>query len=115
MASTMGTAPRSPAQLTSTRSTSRNRIHPIDTSTASGRATRTSTTATPNAAAASASRRLGNTSRPSSRNNPICAVDANPSRKVRTARRRDGALAATTMPATYTARKPDIASAAAPP
>ena len=45
----MGTAPRSPAPADHRQVAHRKRIHPTATSTASGRATNTSTMATPNA------------------------------------------------------------------
>jgi hypothetical protein len=78
VASTTGTAPRRPAQPSTTRSAIEKRSNAVLTKVATGRATNTSTSASAVPLTATSPRSLGKTSRPSARNMEICAIQARP-------------------------------------
>ena len=87
MASTIGTAPRSPAQERNARSRQPKPWKSVETKTATGRATNVSTAVSAIAAPATGPRRLGKTSSPSTTNSVTCATNASPSWKVTIERR----------------------------
>ena len=82
VASTIGAAPRRPAQPIVTRSATEKRAPIVATNAATGRATNMSTTARSAAFGAISTRRPGKTRSPSIRNIPSCASHARPSWKV---------------------------------
>ena len=79
IASTTGTAPRSPAQPRNAFSGMLKPLPSVLTSVASGRATNTTTSASSVPSHATSSRSAGKTSRPSVRNIVSCATHAMPS------------------------------------
>ena len=106
VASTTGTAPRSPAQPSTTRSAVVKRSKAVLTKAATGRATNTSTSASAVPLIATSPSSLGNTSSPSARNIAICATQASPWWNTVTVRLAGMRAEPSTSPATYTARKP---------
>ena len=116
VASTIGTAPRSPAQEMNASSRSGIGWTIALTSTESGRATRVSTRpATTAYPMVSRSIRPGESSSPSITNSPIWASQARPSAKDRVAARCGSSALPSTSAATYTAAKPDACTNAAAP
>ena len=115
VASTTGTAPRSPAQPSTTRSAVVKRSKAVLMKTATGRATKTSTSASAVPLIATSPRSLGNTSSPSARNIEICATHASPWWNTVTVRLAGIRAEPSISPATYTARNPDPCSASAAP
>ena len=85
VASTTGTAPRSPAQDRKSCSRRFTRNGSAEIATDNGRASSSSASPVITAGSTAASSRLGDTSRPSSTNRPIWASQASPSAKPRMA------------------------------
>ncbi len=85
VASTMGTAPRRPAQLSRACSRSGSRNGVSVSTTESGRARKTSTAPITSAGTTAEPIDSGVQSRPSRTNMPICPIQARPSAKPRTA------------------------------
>ena len=82
VARTTGTAPRRPAQPSTSRSADAKPLNAVATNTASGRATTAARRASTVPSTATSPRSAGNTSRPSVKNMPSCATQARPSWKV---------------------------------
>ena len=76
--STIGTAPRSPAHASTTRSAAANGSRAVSANTATGRATNISTIASPIAGPRRCSSPRGVTSSPSITNSATCATHAAP-------------------------------------
>ncbi len=85
VATTIGTAPRSPAHDRNTCSRHCTRNHVVVSATEAGRATSSNAAPTPTAGQTRSPSRDGVTSSPSSTNNPIWANQASPSAKPRVA------------------------------
>ena len=114
VASTIGTPPRSPAQARKPCSRSESPNGVVHSTTASGRARRTSATATKIGASPSSSMREGVTSSPSSTNRPSCASHAEPCRKPRTTAACGMRASPITRPMRYAASRPEPSSAETP-
>ena len=115
VASTTGTAPRSPAQPSTTRSCQLKSSRAVATAAESGRATNTRISVSTVPSSHTSPRALGKTSRPSARNIVICATHASPSWNTVTVCFAGMRPDPSTRPAMYAARKPDPCSVAAPP
>lgn len=106
VASTIGTAPRSPAQDTISLSARVSGVQASAISTLTGRATNARNSATASPLPATGGSCEGKTSRPSVRNITICISQAVPSWKRTIERLWMKCRLPSTMPARYTARKP---------
>jgi hypothetical protein len=87
VASTIGTAPRSPAQPSRRRSRALKSLSAVDTQTATGRTTKTRSSASARPEPATSVSWRGNTRRPSTMNSVTCARNAMPSWKPTSCRR----------------------------
>ena len=115
IASTTGTAPRRPAQPSSPFSRASRPLPHVVASIATGRATKTTTSASSEPFHATWSRSAGNTSRPRVRNIASCATQARPSWNAVTVRLAGRLAEPIARPARYTARKPEPPSVSAAP
>jgi hypothetical protein len=115
VASTTGTAPRSPAHPSAIRSGTEKPRPMVPANAAIGRATNTSSSASRIPSSHTAPKSDGKTSSPRTRNMPSCATHARPSWKVVIVRRAGVDELPITRPVMYTARKPDPCRTSAPP